>query len=248
MGRLQQREREFYLGWDFLTSLGTVLRLLYPRLDYAALLTLTSIVCAGGYEVATYNTGTIIGKFYNALLSKDEHYFWNLFWKATLIYMGQSLLLATTSFSTWLLYLAIRRNLVTALHQMYYRRNAYYILNSVDNAGIDNPYVVRILQSRDISILLSKNGFIKGSIFFRDQRITQDAERMCSTLAKSIFPYILISPGVIAWYTYRTWATSVLLSIFLAFCVSIVQVIQPISSKEPSTYAENISEAFVMLF
>ncbi|EYB96601.1 hypothetical protein Y032_0148g2622, partial [Ancylostoma ceylanicum] len=41
-----------------------------------------------------------------------------------------------------------------------------------------------------------------------DQRITQDAERMCSTLAKNIFPYILISPGVIAWYTYKTWATA----------------------------------------
>ncbi|KHJ77118.1 ABC transporter transmembrane region 2, partial [Oesophagostomum dentatum] len=45
-------------------------------------------------------------------------------------------------------------------------------------------------------------------MFYSDQRLTQDAERMCSTLAKNIFPYILISPGVIAWYTYKTWATA----------------------------------------
>ncbi|KAK6766063.1 hypothetical protein RB195_025773 [Necator americanus] len=180
MVHIRPEEKDFYLGWKFLTSFGRVLRLLYPRFEYAALLTVTSLICAGGYEVVNYNSGKIIGKFYSALLSRNEPYFWNLFWKATLIYFGQSFLLATTSFSTWLLYLAIRRNLVTALHQLYYRKSAYFYLNGIDNAGIDNP----------------------------DQRITQDAERMCSTLAKNIFPYILICPGVIGWYTYKTWATA----------------------------------------
>ncbi|KAL6722690.1 hypothetical protein Aduo_017790 [Ancylostoma duodenale] len=177
---LRSEQKEFYLGWKFLTSLGTVLQLLYPGLDYAALLTFTSILCAAGYEVASYNSGKMIGKFYTVLLSGNQPQFWNLFWKATLIYLGQSLLFATTTFSTSLLYLAIRRNLVIALHRLYYRKSAYFQLNGIDNAGIDNP----------------------------DQRITQDAERMCSTLAKNIFPYLPISPAVIAWYTYITWSTA----------------------------------------
>ncbi|KAK6053794.1 ABC transporter transmembrane region 2 [Cooperia oncophora] len=132
-----------------------------------------------------------------ALLNKDEHYFWNLFWKATLIYLGQCLLLATTSFLTWLLYICMRKNLVTALHKMYFRKNAYYQLNSVDNSGIDNP----------------------------DQRITQDAERMCSTLAKNIFPYILISPGVIAYYTYKTWVIAGPFGVAIIYIYFVVGVI-----------------------
>ncbi|XGW33025.1 hypothetical protein V3C99_017494 [Haemonchus contortus] len=180
MVRIRRQEKEFYLSWRFITSFCSLLRYLYPRFEYAVFLTILTIISAGGYEVVSYKSGTIIGSFYMALLSKDQPYFWKLFWKATLIYLGQCLLSATTTFLTWLLYICMRRNLVTALHKMYFRNNVYYYLNSVDNAGIDNP----------------------------DQRITQDVERMCSTLAKSIFPYILISPGVIAYYTYKTWTIS----------------------------------------
>lgn len=175
-----EQQKEFYLSYKFITSLGVILRLLFPRFEYAAVLTIFSFVCAGAYEVVNYNSGTIIGKFYMALLNRDESYFWTLFWKATLIYFGQCLLLATSSFVTWLLYISMRKNLVTSLHHLYFRRNAYYQLNCVDSTGIDNP----------------------------DQRITQDAERFCSVLTNRVFPYILISPLVVAFYTYKTWITA----------------------------------------
>ncbi|KHJ89101.1 hypothetical protein OESDEN_11087, partial [Oesophagostomum dentatum] len=45
------------------------------------------------------------------------------------------------------------------------------------------------------------------------------------TLAKSIFPYILISPGVIAWYTYKTWATAGGLGVAIVYVYFIVGVI-----------------------
>ncbi|CAJ0609181.1 unnamed protein product [Cylicocyclus nassatus] len=192
MVRVQQKQKEFYFGWKFLTSLATVLRLMYPRLDYAVLLSIASIVCAGGYEVVSYNVGKIIGKFYNVLLSKNEVSFWKLFWKATLIYFGQSLVIAGSSYR-----LNIIRNLTRALHELYYRRSIYYTLNCVDNAGIDNP----------------------------DQRITQDVERMCSILAKNIFPYILISPGVIGWYTYTTWSIAGGFGVAIIYVYFIISVI-----------------------
>ncbi|KAJ1360066.1 hypothetical protein KIN20_018947 [Parelaphostrongylus tenuis] len=179
MARLQQT-RDFYLSLNFVTSFASLLKLLYPRFEYAASLTIFSLVAAGAYEVVTYHSGTIIGSFYSALISKDQPKFWNLFWKATLIYFGQCLLLATTTFACWLLNIVIRRNLVSALHKYYYRNYTYHKLNSIDNIGIDNP----------------------------DQRITQDAERMCSMLTKNIYPYVLICPGVIGFYTWKTWATA----------------------------------------
>ncbi|VDM53271.1 unnamed protein product [Angiostrongylus costaricensis] len=177
MVRLQPA-KDFYLSFKFVTSFASLLRWLYPRFEYAAALTIFSLVNLD--EVVNYHSGTIIGSFYSALLTKDEPKFWNLFWKATLIYFGQCLLLATTTFACWLLNIAIRKNLVTALHKYYYRNNTYHKLNSVDNIGIDNP----------------------------DQRITQDAERMCSMLSKNIYPYVLICPGVIGFYTWKTWATA----------------------------------------
>ncbi|KAK6033440.1 ABC transporter, ATP-binding protein [Ostertagia ostertagi] len=223
MVQIRRKEKEFYLSWKFITSFCTLLRFLYPRFEYAAILTICTIIAAAGLvffilqkllsimkpfekcyiglevfdEVVSYQSGTIIGSFYMALLNKDEPYFWQLFWKATLIYLGQCLLLATTTFLCWLLYVCMRKNLVTALHKMYYHKNVYYQLNSVDNAGIDNP----------------------------DQRITQDAERMCSTLAKNVFPYILISPGVIAYYTYKTWVIAGPFGVAIIYVYFVIGVI-----------------------
>uniref|UniRef100_A0A7I4YSN7 ATP-binding cassette sub-family D member 4 n=1 Tax=Haemonchus contortus TaxID=6289 RepID=A0A7I4YSN7_HAECO len=189
--------KDFYLSWKFITSFCSLLRLLYPRFEYVAILTIFTLIAAGGYEFVSYRSGTITGDFYMALQERNESYFWNLFWKATLIYLGQCLLLASTTFLTWLLYICMRRNLVDALHKMYFRKNAYYQLNSVDKAGIDNP----------------------------DQRITQDAERMCSTLAKNIFPYILISPGVIGYYTYKTWVIAGPFGVAIIYTYFIIGVI-----------------------
>ncbi|VDL76525.1 unnamed protein product [Nippostrongylus brasiliensis] len=180
MVHTRKPEADFYFSLKFLGSLWTILRLIYPRIEYAAVLTVVLFVANGGCEVINYNSGTIIGDFYSALLARNESYFWTLIWKATLIYLGQTLLLATVSFITWLLYISMRKNLTTSLHNLYFRSNAYQQLNSVDSAGIDNP----------------------------DQRITQDADRFCSTLSYNILPYILICPGVIGFYTYKTWITA----------------------------------------
>uniref|UniRef100_A0A1I7W718 4'-phosphopantetheine phosphatase n=1 Tax=Heterorhabditis bacteriophora TaxID=37862 RepID=A0A1I7W718_HETBA len=58
-----------------------------------------------------------------------------------------------------------------------------------------------------------------------DQRITQDAERMCSLLAKNILPYLLISPGVIAWYTWKTWKAAGPIGVGIIYAYFIIGVI-----------------------
>uniref|UniRef100_A0A8L8KCV4 ABC transmembrane type-1 domain-containing protein n=1 Tax=Heligmosomoides polygyrus TaxID=6339 RepID=A0A8L8KCV4_HELPZ len=154
MVHLQKGEKDFYLGYQFVTSFGSLLRT---------------------------KPGENIHKIFPSVLEKvDQILFDDFLCDFILLNAVLIQLQATVSFLTWLLNISMRRNLVSALHRLYFSRDAYFRLNSVDNAGIDNP----------------------------DQRITQDAERMCSKLAKDIFPYILIAPGVIAFYTYKTWMTA----------------------------------------
>ncbi|ETN87161.1 hypothetical protein NECAME_00020 [Necator americanus] len=70
MVHIRPEEKDFYLGWKFLTSFGRVLRLLYPRFDYAALLTVTSLICAGGCVIGwyTYKTWATAGGFGVAII------------------------------------------------------------------------------------------------------------------------------------------------------------------------------------
>ncbi|KAK5965477.1 ABC transporter domain-containing protein [Trichostrongylus colubriformis] len=89
------------------------------------------------------------------------------------------LLLACVALFSWCLYLCFRKNLVTSLHDLYFDNNVYYIINGIEDQGIDNP----------------------------DQRITQDVEKMCNLLAVKLTPSLLIAPFVIAYYTYKTWQT-----------------------------------------
>lgn len=121
-------------------------------------------------------------------------------WTGSMIYAMQNVqrnylslqLLAIVSLFSWLLYIAMRRNLVLSLHNLYFSKRVFYKLNAIDNEGIDNPWAC--------TLRFSKNG-----MNLSDQRITQDCERMCNILAKQVLPYLLISPGVICYYSVVTW-------------------------------------------
>ncbi|XP_015770297.1 PREDICTED: ATP-binding cassette sub-family D member 4-like [Acropora digitifera] len=77
-----------------------------------------------------------------------------------------------------LLYIRWRALLTSRLHSSYFKNLAYYKLN--------------VLQSKIDNV---------------DQRITQDVERFCSNLRKSVIVFI-ISPFTIAYYTYQCYNSS----------------------------------------
>uniref|UniRef100_A0A0M3IT26 ABC transmembrane type-1 domain-containing protein n=1 Tax=Ascaris lumbricoides TaxID=6252 RepID=A0A0M3IT26_ASCLU len=56
-----------------------------------------------------------------------------------------------------------------------------------------------------------------GVYCLRDQRITQDVEKMCNQLAISILPSALIGPFVVAWYSWKTLQTSGFLGIGIVY-------------------------------
>uniref|UniRef100_A0A158R4F2 ABC transporter domain-containing protein n=1 Tax=Syphacia muris TaxID=451379 RepID=A0A158R4F2_9BILA len=180
MGKHRLIEQNYTFGLTFFKKLCVVSRLLFSEPWRPTFFILATIGISIGNEFAGYYVGLIAGKMYGALLAKDKHRFWYVFYTGSLMYIGKCLIAAFVSLSSWLLYLTWRKNAVTELERKYFSKKAYYKLNCIDDQGIDNP----------------------------DQRITQDVERMTNQLATNIMPNVLIGPFVVAWYTWKTWATA----------------------------------------
>ncbi|VDN59196.1 unnamed protein product [Dracunculus medinensis] len=198
MGKKRKFEKDFYFDCQFFKHLWRIVKfLLFPKFNWAVSLILSTLIIAVGSEVVGYFTGLVPGKMYRALLNKDKDEFWNIMLRGTLLYIGKTLLIALTGYSSWFLYLWWRRNCVYQLHKRYFRNKAYYNINCIDDYGVDNP----------------------------DQRITQDVERMTNKLAINIVPNLIIGPFVIAYYTYKTASTAGALGIALIYGYFVIGVI-----------------------
>uniref|UniRef100_A0A1I7TFI2 ABC transporter domain-containing protein n=1 Tax=Caenorhabditis tropicalis TaxID=1561998 RepID=A0A1I7TFI2_9PELO len=180
MGKLQVIEKKFEFGFRVFYNLFRLFPHIYSNLWFTLALTALTVAASVGNEIVNYKTGVIPGKFYVALIEKDEPKFWHIFWVASLCYIGLCLLMALMNFFSWCLYIQQRKNLVQCLHKIYYKNNFYYQLNGVDDHGIDNP----------------------------DQRITQDADKLTKLLGTSIIPTVLLSPFIISYYGVRVWETA----------------------------------------
>lgn len=180
MGKHRQVEENYGVGFQFFKKLFLITSVLNSESRYPLLLVAATIGFSIGNEFAGYYVGLIPGKMYGALLDANKGRFWHLVYIGTLMYIGKCTIAAVLSFFSWLLYLSWRRNAVRELHRLYFSNRVYYQMNCIDDEGIDNP----------------------------DQRITQDTERMCNQLAITIVPNVLIGPFVIAWYTWKTWASA----------------------------------------
>uniref|UniRef100_A0A0N5AER7 ABC transporter domain-containing protein n=1 Tax=Syphacia muris TaxID=451379 RepID=A0A0N5AER7_9BILA len=180
MGRHRDIHQSYGVGIQFLKKLFLVGKLLFNNGQYAVLLVMITLGISIGNEFVGYYVGLIPGKMYGTLLASDKDRFWYTFYTGTLICLGKCMLGASLSYASWMLYLVWRRNGVRGLHSLYFANGTYYRLNCVDDQGVDNP----------------------------DQRMTQDVERMCNLLAVSVVPNIIIGPFIVAWYTWKTWASA----------------------------------------
>ncbi|CAI4226198.1 unnamed protein product [Auanema sp. JU1783] len=158
----------------------TIFTLMFSGATWSYALLAAVFIISAGNEFINYRSGNIIGKFYGALLDHDEKAFWKTFYKASILYIGQTLMIATFTFLSWILSYFLRKNLVKKLHEMYFSRKAYFHLCHDNIKFIDNP----------------------------DQRISQDAEKLTTIFGQSIVPYVIVAPAVIAFYTYKTWKTA----------------------------------------
>ncbi|XP_067030926.1 lysosomal cobalamin transporter ABCD4-like isoform X2 [Acropora muricata] len=170
---------KFKLDMLFLKRFFRCWKVMFP--GWLASSTLLFILLLGvslAEQMLIYNTGLIPSRFYEVLGNRDNVGFKSVALSATLIIIGTSVGKVAVKYVSRLLYIRWRALLTSRLHSSYFKNLAYYKLN--------------VLQSKIDNV---------------DQRITQDVERFCSNLRKSVIVFI-ISPFTIAYYTYQCYNSS----------------------------------------
>ncbi|VDM09319.1 unnamed protein product [Wuchereria bancrofti] len=137
MGKHRRDEMDFHFDYYFFLRLIDISKILFPRIEWAALFTFATLFFAIACEVLTFLTGMIPGQIYQALVDKSKPEFWNI--KKNKIFLMLFNLIALKSFTSWQLYLSWRKNAVIKLQQYYFSNHAYYNINNIDDCGIDNP-------------------------------------------------------------------------------------------------------------
>ncbi|XP_052273117.1 lysosomal cobalamin transporter ABCD4-like isoform X2 [Dreissena polymorpha] len=152
---------------------------LFPSWRSIPSLLLVFLLCLGLLEqYVIYNIGNVPSKYYKALGEKDHSAFWRLTGIAVSLIVSEAFIKSTTLYISTYLYLQWRDNITRHLHQKYFKEVLYYAINVVDKS-VDNP----------------------------DQRITQDVDKLCSTLSQIMAP-LIISPFTIAYYIYKSHQSS----------------------------------------
>ncbi|GMS81069.1 hypothetical protein PENTCL1PPCAC_3244, partial [Pristionchus entomophagus] len=169
------------LDFLFLKRLLSLFKVLFPLHRRSQTLWLVLIVLATHVidQVATYFVGTLPSEFYEVLSRKAQDDYKMLLAQALLIVFCKSLTLAGIRAVTSILSLKCRQICDFALHRLYFKRQAFFKLNTMSD-NIDNP----------------------------DQRMTQDVEKCTRILCTDILGPAMIAPFIIGYYTYLTYTST----------------------------------------
>ncbi|KAJ2063100.1 hypothetical protein GGI17_001947 [Coemansia sp. S146] len=126
-------------------------------------------------EIVFYYAGRLPSEFYKVLGDKDLKAFFPLLLRCMAVVAAAGTARAALDYGASALGVMMRSALTTYTHKRYIRARAFY--ETVSRGTVDNP----------------------------DQRITQDVERLASSIA-TILPELLIAPFLIVYYTVRCWS------------------------------------------
>uniref|UniRef100_A0A3P9IAT3 ATP-binding cassette, sub-family D (ALD), member 4 n=1 Tax=Oryzias latipes TaxID=8090 RepID=A0A3P9IAT3_ORYLA len=124
-------------------------------------------------QLIIYQVGVLPSHFYNVLADKDSSGFRSLVGASMVLIILNSTLKSVDQYICNLMYVNWRKTLTESLHSAYFQGRVYYTLN-VLREDIDNP----------------------------DQRISQDAERLCKQMS-SMASRLIVSPFTLSYYTYQ---------------------------------------------
>ncbi|KAG7461323.1 hypothetical protein MATL_G00208870 [Megalops atlanticus] len=184
------------LDMKFLQRFCHIQRVLFPYWSSQNVLMFGTLLAVTLFEqLVIYQVGVLPSKFYEALADKDLDGFKGLIVFAILLILLNSTLKSLDQYICSLMYVSWRKSLTECLHRAYFQGRVYYTLN-VLREDIDNP----------------------------DQRISQDAERLCKQLSTMV-SRLVVSPFTLGYYTYQCfhstgWAGPV--SIFGYFVIGTV--------------------------
>ncbi|XP_066539713.1 ATP-binding cassette sub-family D member 4 [Hoplias malabaricus] len=184
------------LDWTFLQRFCSILRILFPSWSSrSALMFGTLLAVTVSVQLVIYQVGLVPSQFYSVLSQKNYGRFRELVSFSVVLILINSILKSMEQYICSLLYVNWRKSLTEDLHRAYFWRRVYYTLN-VLRKDIDNP----------------------------DQRISQDAERLCKQLS-TMSSKLVISPFTVSYYTYQCFNSAGwigLLSIFGYFVVGTI--------------------------
>ncbi|KAJ2748009.1 hypothetical protein GGI20_000096 [Coemansia sp. BCRC 34301] len=126
-------------------------------------------------EIVFYYAGRLPSEFYKVLGDKDVSAFFPLLLRCIAVVAAAGTARAALDYAAAALGVMMRCALTTYTHKRYINARVFY--RTVSRGAVDNP----------------------------DQRITQDVERLSSSIA-SVLPELLIAPFLVAYYTVRCWS------------------------------------------
>ncbi|XP_077408168.1 lysosomal cobalamin transporter ABCD4 [Vanacampus margaritifer] len=162
------------LDWRFVQRFCRIQKVLFPSWSsQSVLMFVTLLGVTLAEQLIIYQVGVLPSRFYNVLADKDNTAFKNLLLTALLLILLNSTLKSLDQYIANLMYVNWRKTLTESLHKAYFQGRVYYTIN-VLREDIDNP----------------------------DQRISQDAERLCKQMS-SMASRLIVSPFTLAYYTYH---------------------------------------------
>uniref|UniRef100_A0A8C5DHQ6 ATP-binding cassette, sub-family D (ALD), member 4 n=1 Tax=Gouania willdenowi TaxID=441366 RepID=A0A8C5DHQ6_GOUWI len=170
----RMRCKRLKLDWQFVQRFCSIQRVLFPSWNSQSVLMFgTLLVVTLTEQMIIYQVGVLPSHFYNVLADKDYAGFRSLVGTAMTLILINSTLKSVDQYICNRMYVCWRTTLTESLHSSYFQGRVYYTLN-VLREDLDNP----------------------------DQRISQDAERLCKQMS-SMASRLIVSPFTLSYYTYH---------------------------------------------
>ncbi|XP_061785425.1 lysosomal cobalamin transporter ABCD4 isoform X1 [Nerophis lumbriciformis] len=177
------------LDWRFVQRFCSIQKVLFPSWSNQSVLMFGTLLGVTlAEQLIIYQVGVLPSHFYNVLADKDSKGFKSLLLTAMVVIVLNSFLKSLDQYISNLMYVSWRRTLTENLHTAYFQGRVYYTLN-VLREDIDNP----------------------------DQRISQDAERLCKQMS-TMASRLLVSPFTLAYYTYQCFYSTGWMGPVSIFC------------------------------
>uniref|UniRef100_A0A673BVA2 ATP-binding cassette, sub-family D (ALD), member 4 n=1 Tax=Sphaeramia orbicularis TaxID=375764 RepID=A0A673BVA2_9TELE len=165
--------------WKFVQRFCSIQKVLFPSWSSQSVLMFGTLLGVTlSEQLIIYQVGILPSHFYNVLADKDYSGFQSLVGKAMVLILLNSTLKSIDQYICNQMYVSWRKTLTESLHSVYFQGRVYYTLN-VLREDIDNP----------------------------DQRISQDAERLCKQMS-TMASRLIVSPFTLTYYTYHCFLST----------------------------------------